>query len=248
MPTSANTNDGSPQATRPQRVRAYDSSGRRSRAADSRRRVVAAAAELFVAQGFAGTTIVQIARAAGVSTPTVYAGFATKAALLKRCVDEALAGDDADEPVAERPLARWVRAASDPRELLGRYAVMMGVLAERSGPIYAVLVRSADAVPELAELLADLEAQRLRAAGMLAAALVELRGGAVGSGPEATGGRSVEQMRDILWMCNAPELYATLTSKRGWSTDQYVEWSRNALIKLVLEPDVEGPVPSRADA
>lgn len=217
--------------------RPYDSSGRRARAAEGRVRIVAAAHALFVDRGFAGTTIAEVARAAQVSAPTVYAAFGSKGALLKACIDVALAGDHDDVAVVDRPLSEWVYDTGDAREVLARYAVMMGVLAAAAGPIYDVLVRAADVEPELAALLADLERQRLRAATIVAEA-VAARGG-------LPAGRTLEEARDTIWICNAPELYVTLTRKRRWSTKRYVEWSRNTLLHLVADPPSPGDVPRR---
>ena len=65
--------------------------------------------------GYAATTIAAIAAAAGVSVPTVYAGFPTKADLLRRAIEVAMAGDDDPIPVADRPTFQWVSATDDPR-------------------------------------------------------------------------------------------------------------------------------------
>src|ERR687893_233942 len=141
-----------------QASRRYDSSGRQAAAAETRRRIVRAASDLFVEHGWAGTTV------AGVSAPTVFAGFGSKALLLKAAIDVALAGDDRAVPVSARPTARWVAEAPSAAEVLARYAVMMGELAQRAGPIYEVLLRAAGSDPELSSLLADVEQQPLRAA------------------------------------------------------------------------------------
>lgn len=225
----------SPQAPR----RRYDSTGRQARAAATRRQVIAAARELFVERGYGATTITGIAAAAGVSGPTVYAAFGSKAGLLKVCIDVALAGDDEPAPVLARPLAAWVYEAGPARQLLERYAVMMGALAGRVGPLYDVLLRAADAEPELAELLADLEGQRLKAATIVAGAVADRDG--------LPPGRSAAQARDTIWLLNAPELFASVTRKRGWSTRQYVEWARTALVRLVLDEAVDGPIPCPPD-
>ncbi|MDQ3661981.1 MAG: hypothetical protein M3454_13170 [Actinomycetota bacterium] len=156
------------------------------------------------------------------------AGFGSKAGLLKSAIDLALAGGDEPIAVADRPLAHWVYEADTAVELLSRYAGMMGQLAERTGPIYDVLVRAADVEPELAELLADFEKQRLRASTKVAEGVRD-RGGL----PE---GRSLAEARDTIWVCNAPELYISLTTKRRWPTKRYVSWARNTLIKLVTQP------------
>ena len=194
----------------------------------TRSQVVEVAHRLFVAKGFAGTTIASVAREAGVSAPTVYAAFTSKAELLRSAIDVALAGDDEPTAVANRPLAPGVHEADSATELLTRYAVMMGELAERAAAIYMVLVAAADVEPELAELLADFEKQRLKASTMVAEG-VRRRDGL----PE---GRSLADARDTIWVCNAPELYVWLTAKRRWSSKRYVSWARNTLIKLVLEP------------
>jgi AcrR family transcriptional regulator len=208
--------------------RHYDASRRQAQALESRRRILAAAHALFVDRGFSATTIAAIAEAADVSVPTVYAGFTSKAELLRRAIEVALAGDDEPVAVADRPTARWVYEADTAVELLGRYAVMMGEVASRAGQIYGVLVAAADAEPELAELLRTFEAQRLRASTMAAEA-VDARGG-------LPPGRTVAEARDTIWLCNAPEVYVMLTGKRRWSNSRYVAWARNALVKLVLAP------------
>jgi AcrR family transcriptional regulator len=241
-PPHIENSDGKVDMAEPQAVnrRRYDSSGRQARAAQLRRGIVAAAHDLFVADGYAATTIAGIAAAAGVSSPTVYGGFGSKAALLKACIDVALAGDDEPVPVADRPLAQWVHDVDDPAELLRRYAVMMGALAAQAGPIYDVLVRAADAEPELAALLDDFERQRLRASTMVAQAVAE-RGG-------LPPGRSVNEARDTVWVLNAPELYVTLTRKRRWSTRQYVSWAANTLVRLVIDPADPTPAPTGRQA
>ena len=160
--------------------------------------------------------------------PTVYAGFTSKAELLRRAIEVEFAGDDEPIAVADRPTAGWVYQADTAEELVGRYTVMMGELASRAGQIYGVLVAAADAEPELADLLRTFEAQRSRASTMMAEA-VDARGG-------LPPGRTVAEARDIIWLCNAPEVYVMLTSKRRWSTRRYVAWARNALLKLVVAP------------
>jgi AcrR family transcriptional regulator len=221
-----------------QASRRYDSSGRQAAAAETRRRIVRAASDLFVEHGWAGTTVAAVAEVAGVSAPTVFAGFGSKALLLKAAIDVALAGDDRAVPVSARPTARWVAEAPSAAEVLARYAVMMGELAQRAGPIYEVLLRAAGSDPELSSLLADLEQQRLRAASGVAAAVQE-RGG-------LPPGRTVDEARDVIWLCNAPELYVNLVRRRRWSTKRYVAWARDALTKLVLEPPVPEPEPGHS--
>jgi TetR/AcrR family transcriptional regulator, regulator of autoinduction and epiphytic fitness len=87
-------------------------------ARENRSRMLLAARELFVAQGYADTTMDQIAAAAGVSVQTVYYRFHTKAKLLVEVTEATARGSD--EPVRPEPPA-WlgtVLGAGSPQEVL----------------------------------------------------------------------------------------------------------------------------------
>ena len=206
--------------------RAYDGSRRQAQAQATQREILRAAHDLFVAHGYGTTTVAAIAAHAGVSVPTVYAGFPAKADLLRRAIETAFAGDDAPIAVADRPTAQWTVATQDPRELLRRYAVMCGEVASRAGRIYRVLVAAADGEPVLADLLETFEAQRLGAARLIATA-VQGRGG-LREGP------TLDHARDIVWISNSPELYS-LALKRGWSLEHYVAFVRDLLLQIVAD-------------
>ncbi len=69
-----------------EQTRRYRSELRRQQAEQTRERIVAAAAELFAAEGYARTTLAKIAAAAGVSTETVQT-HGPKAALMVAAVE-----------------------------------------------------------------------------------------------------------------------------------------------------------------
>lgn len=83
--------------------RGYHSELRAAQARDTKRRIVAAAAELFVERGFGATTVDAIAAAAAVSRKTVFTAVGGKVELLALALDWAIGGDDAPLAVAERP-------------------------------------------------------------------------------------------------------------------------------------------------
>src|SRR3954454_2881958 len=112
--------------------RSYRSDRRTAQAAQTRRRVVAAASELFERQGYAATTIRAVAGQAGVSVPTVEALFGSKPKLLKACIDVAIAGDDRATPVLERDWTDRARAAGSSQEMLGVVAAVIGPAQQRS--------------------------------------------------------------------------------------------------------------------
>src|SRR5260370_22165894 len=72
--------------------RRYDATRRLAQAAQTRLDVLTAARELFPERGYAGTTINEIATAAGVAVETIYRSFGSKAALFKGVLQAAIAG------------------------------------------------------------------------------------------------------------------------------------------------------------
>ncbi len=92
---------------------------RAARVLENEERILRAAHELFVRDGYQATTLTAVADAAGVAHRTVYVRFGTKAALLKRVVDVALVGDLAPTDVVSR---EWYRTATTAPALDARIA------------------------------------------------------------------------------------------------------------------------------
>jgi AcrR family transcriptional regulator len=63
--------------------RHYDNAGRQTQSEETRQRIVSAARELIVAQGYRATTIAAVAARAGVHVDTVYALVGRKPVLLR---------------------------------------------------------------------------------------------------------------------------------------------------------------------
>src|SRR6478735_11624183 len=98
-------------------VRSYRSPLRDAQARETRQRVVASARELFVAQGYASTTVAAIAMHASVSTDLVYKAFGSKSGVLKSVLDTTVGGDDEGVAVLDRPGPQAMRAETDqPRQ------------------------------------------------------------------------------------------------------------------------------------
>jgi AcrR family transcriptional regulator len=94
---------------------------RAARVLENEERIVRAACELFVRDGYQATTLTAVADAAGVAHRTVYVRFGTKAALLNRVVDVALVGDLAPVDVVSR---EWYRTAMTAPTLDARIAAL----------------------------------------------------------------------------------------------------------------------------
>lgn len=206
--------------------RAYDATRRREQARDNRRRVLAAAHRLFAEHGYAGTSLAAVAREAGVSVQTVYGGFSTKVNLLKEVVDVGLAGDDEPIPMAEREQSRAIDTEPDAGRTLARYATQVRVVGTRVWPVLLVVYRAAGQDAAVAELARELDRQRLAGMTMLAENLMGKPGMAPGIG--------VDEVRDVLWTFNSPELFDLLVLRRGWPPERYEAWLARSWSRLLL--------------
>ena len=105
---------------------------RQEQARQNRRAVLDAAQRLFVEQGYAATTVAEIAAAAGVSVETVYKAFGNKPGLVKAVFDVVVVGDDDDVPMMQREFVQRNIAEPDPRRKLKDYGDHLAELAPRS--------------------------------------------------------------------------------------------------------------------
>jgi AcrR family transcriptional regulator len=206
--------------------RQYRSPVREEGARRTRQAIIVAASDLFVAHGYAATSLADIAVAAGVARPTVFAAFGSKPALLRQVLDQALAGDDAPVPVAERPWFRPVWDATTPGAALDAYADVCVIIARRAARLFETVRRAADDAPDVAELWSTLQNNRHAGAKMVIDRVRTL-------GPLAPQ-LDTETATDILWIFNDPAHYAALVLQRGWREDTFRRWlagsMRNALL------------------
>src|ERR1700730_8673822 len=110
---------------------------RQAQVAQTEERILAAATELFLADGYLDTTLAAVARRARVGARTVYVRFGTKAALFKRVVDVAIVGDTAPVDVLSRD---WMQSALTARTAADRIAAAASVarqIMQRTGALFA---------------------------------------------------------------------------------------------------------------
>jgi len=212
--------------TRSVKRRGYDSPVRQEQAAQTRARIVEAAGELFEAQGYARTTVRQIAEAAGVAVDTVYATFGAKPRVLTALIDDRLAGGTGVANVMDRPEALAVRDELDQRRQIALLAHDLAGVVVRVGPVFEMLRTAGSVEPAMAEVYAEMQAYRLenqrRAIRWIAA-----------RGPLRL---SVPRAAETLWALAAPDTARLLMQSRGWSTKQYGDWLADVLTRVLL-PD-----------
>ena len=209
--------------------RPYSSPLRAQQADATRRAVLNAASELFIAQGYGATTLDQIAARAGVSKPTVFSAVGNKQTVLSAVRDVAMAGDDEKLSMVERPLAEEIRQEPDPHravELLARLFTGVGRRYARIDEVLRGAAHSGE--PGLRELWQSSEEQRLTGARIWATSLA-------GKGPFRDG-VDLDTATDLLWLHMAPDQYHRLVHVRGWSDDRFQRWLIDSLTGLLLPP------------
>jgi AcrR family transcriptional regulator len=213
------------------KTRRYDGSARRAAAQLTRERVLEAAHDLFVARGYARTSVADVADRAGVSVDTVYAAVGRKPRLVLTVVDMVLSESSEPKPAEERDYVQAVRAARSAAHMLSTYAGAVGRLMPVVAPLLLALRDAGLSDPECRAAYEHVDERR--AANMLLLA-ADLR---------ASGGvredLTDQQVADLVWSTNGPEWFAAYTS-RGHDPATYAAtladlWARTLLERTVAE-------------
>jgi AcrR family transcriptional regulator len=213
----------------PEERRRYDGTRRQADAEARHRRIVTEATTLFLSQGFGATSIGQIASAADVSTQTVYATYGSKAGVLARAIDVALAGDWDEMKVIDRiPTFDEVRDAAGAARFV-EYAGIIRALNARVAPLVRVMEQSASTDPAL-------EALRGR---LIESIQADCRQWIDQLGTEALRpGLSPQHAASVMAMIESPYVYSVFTTDADWTPDEYEKWLAHALPHLLLRPDL----------
>jgi AcrR family transcriptional regulator len=206
--------------------RPYNSTRRQAQARETRRQIVEAARRLFAEYGYAGATIEAIAREAGVAPETVFATFGNKRTILAALIDIAVGGDEQPIPLLQRPGPQTVLQEHDPARQLQLFAEDISAILERVAPVFAIMRVAAKTEPDIAELLKNSLAQRLRNM----AAFVQ----SVSAHSSLRDGLDERQAAEIVWTMTSPEVFSLLTVDRGWSRERYAHWLGDTLARLLL--------------
>ena len=210
------------------KTRRYDNRRRTQHARRTRTAVLDAARTLFLARGYAGTSIRDVADLAGVSFPTVYATVGNKVALLSAVFDVPVAGDDEPVSMAERADVQVAEQNPDPRVTLAAYTRQVCAAAARVWPILQLIDEAGRAHPEVAELGRKTREELLTGVRRLARNLADKRA--------LRDGLTVEKAADILWMFGIGVIYDALVKHRHWTPRELETWVNASLDQLILAP------------
>ncbi len=206
-------------------TRRYSSELREQQAAATRTRVVQAAAELFAARGYAGTSLPQIARQAGVSTETVQS-HGPKLRLLQAAIDQLSFGGEPGQQLIDTPVgAGFLRATSpeDAAEIASR--ILVGVNTATHG-LWLAFSEAARTDEKLAGEFTAL-ARQIRAENLTILQLWRERGWLRDDVPDAV----LAQWSDVI---ASVEVYDRVVRVEGATVEEYRELIRGMMLELLV--------------
>jgi AcrR family transcriptional regulator len=189
--------------------------------------VIEAAVRLFLARGYATTSMAAVAAEAGVSVDTVFHLFGHKRGLLQEAMDVVIGGDDADMPVLQREDPQAMRTETDQRRQIALFAAGMLVQLERISPVDGMLRGAAAVDPDIAALREDLYLRQRRQAMTAVAGWISARGPFLEQ-------MSIDEVAAILWTLTSPEVHHMLRVDWGWPPERYERWLQTTLERSLL--------------
>jgi len=188
--------------------------------------VVDAARTLFLARGYAATTIEAISEHSDVPPATVYRLFSSKLGILKALLDTSIAGDDQPLAVQERPDVAPLFDELDPNALLAGFAAVTTAINRRTNDVYRVLIGAAGSDPAAAELLDTIRQQRDQGQGRIARSLARAHA--------LKPGLRQRDAADLIHALMSPEVYGLLVGDRGWTPERYQQWLSASLAQQLI--------------
>ncbi|MBM7503799.1 TetR/AcrR family transcriptional regulator [Agromyces aurantiacus] len=196
-------------------TRSYRSELRERQAAETRLRIIAAAAELFSELGYAGTTLAKVAKRAHVSVETVQKS-GPKSALIRAAVEVTSFGVEGDRDVRELEAGKAFLTLTDPEQFPPLAAATMRAVNSGSAGPWMALAGAAHSDPELraahVEFLRAIRRQNERVLG-----LFRDRGWLRDDLP-------FDEIVDRWTVLSSVDTYHRLTAYEGRTLDEYTAW------------------------
>lgn len=210
-------------------ARTYDNSARAEQARATRTHIVGTATGLLLDGGYGAMTVAGLAEAAGVSPQTVYNSIGGKPDVVKAVYDALLAGDDDDVALSDRPEFQAMFGAPDRPAFVSAYAAWVRMLHGRTGALLGALTaHGTDAA--LSDFVATIERERYTGATH---AMTGLRS-RIGLPERITTEADFTRLIDGVWALIAPDTYARLVRRCGWTPAIYEEWLAGQLTVLLI--------------
>lgn len=188
-------------------------------------RIIACAAELFAADGYARTTLAKIAAAAGVSAETVQ-GQGPKAALLIAAVEYVAFGVAGEEDVFNLEVGRKLLAIDGRDEAMAYTVALQADVHQRAAALTRALINGASVDHELNRYLNDLMGGVKRQVRRVLTTFRD-RGWLRSDVP-------FDELVETAAVLGSVEVYLRVIDRDGWSTEAYRTWLRRMLAETVL--------------
>jgi AcrR family transcriptional regulator len=197
---------------------------RQAQVAQTEQRILAAATALFLADGYPATTLEAVAKRAQVGARTVYVRFGTKAALFKRVIDVAIAGDTEPIDVMSREGMQTALTAPTAPERIAASAAVGRQIMQRTGALFAVGQQAAALEPRIAEFWQQGREQTRRGHAVFWTRMFD--------------DGLLDPAVDLTWLIEttsllaAAETYLLITRTIGWDLDAYQDWLTTTWTRL----------------
>lgn len=193
--------------------------------------MIDSARELFLAQGYAPTTMGQIAAGAGVAVQTVYYTFRTKGGLLREVVEVTAAGAELPVPVTQRAWWQEMVRTTSPQRVLALAVDHGTAIYDRVAPLWPTVAAASATDPHVAEYWQGVSTDRRAGQRAMVGRLAELGGLA----PDLP----VDRATDIVVLLVGHDVYRGLVVDAGWPVREYRAWLFATLTHQLLgqEPD-----------
>lgn len=205
--------------------RPYRSPLRAEQAEATRQRIIDAGLTLFADRGYPGTSVAEIARAAGVSAETIYGSVGSK-----RGIIDALLAQVETERVAERARDALAARGGAPAAALDVLAELSVAFWQQHGTLARVL-RNGVGDPEIGAAWVERQDGRR--------AIIH---GLIETWPAGTLRTGLDPGRaaDIAWALTSDEVHDLLVGLRDWPPEVFLAWLRSTLAReLLKEPATE---------
>lgn len=188
----------------------------------ARERIITEAADLFVRNGYGGTTMGAIAEKAGVAVKTLYSAYGGKVGILEAVHFKAVRGSFGPVRLIDQD---WVETLSEVEsvqagwEQVSRRQIMS---AHRVAPIMGVMSDSA-CEPEVSALLEELKASRHEFWSGIAEILAKL--------PGANPSLHIDTLADVMNNLRSAESYLMFVNERGWEEAKWQQWTDGVILR-----------------
>lgn len=206
---------------------------RADQARATRRRLIEAAARLFSSDGYASTTMEQIAAEAGVAVQTVYYTCGTKGQLLWEAMEYAAAGEFDPPPVSQRSWLREAMTTTSPLRALAVAVEHSADIYQRAAPLWPAVNAAALEDPAVERNWSVITAERRNGMGRLIARLADLSG--------LRRGLDFETATDLMFVLNGHGTFHGLVIQADWAVPKFKAWLYSTLVEQLLDPSFSDP-------